>query len=101
MITQLDTDYVSPGPWVEKVEARLGVDTDKDGEVDTWSEWQEVKEHYDYIEGFAKQIKRMPASMDLSALPEGYGFCFELRMEDTTENPSKPILSRIELSFEK
>jgi len=68
---------VSPGPWVEKVEVRVGADTDTDDEIDVWTDRQEVKESYDYAEGFAKQIKRTPASMDLNDLPEGYGFGFE------------------------
>jgi len=100
LITQTKQDYTSPGPWVEKVEARVGVDTTNDGEADTWSEWQEVKEQYDYIKGFSKQVKRIPASMDLSKLPAGYGFCFELRIEDTTANKSKPILDSLEIRFE-
>lgn len=99
LINQTKKDYVSPGPWVEKVEARVGVDTTNDGEADTWSDWQEVKEQYDHIKGFSKQVSRIPASMDLSELPEGYGFCFELRMEDATANKSKPMLESIEIHF--
>ena len=100
LINQTKNDFVSPGPWVEKVEARIGVDTNNDGNADTWSNWQEVKEQYDYIEGFSKQISRIPASMDLAALPEGYGFCFELRIEDATVNQSKPMLDSVEIRFE-
>lgn len=99
LINQTAKDYVSPGPWVEKVEARIGVDTTNDGKVDTWSDWQELKEQYDYIEGFSKQVARIPASMDLSTLPEGYGFCFELRIQDVTTNASKPMLDCLEISF--
>ncbi|MBV5345725.1 MAG: hypothetical protein JZU63_09510, partial [Rhodoferax sp.] len=71
-----------------------------DGVVDIWSDWQVVKEQYDYIKGFSKQVKRIPASMDLSKLPAGYGFCFELRIEDATANKSKPMLDSVEISFE-
>ncbi len=99
LVTQMKTDYVSPGPWVEKVEARVGVDTDNDGAVDQWTGWQEVKEHYDYIAGFAKQIARKPAGMDLSGLPSGYGFQFEVRITDTTDNPSRPILDNVAVRF--
>jgi len=84
---------------VEKVEIRVGVDTSNDGEIDQWSDWQEVKESYDYIEGFSKQVKRIPAALDLSSLPEGFGFAFELRLEDGTENKSKPIIDAVSLSF--
>lgn len=100
LATQMKTDYVSSGPWVDGVEVRVGVDTDKDGSVDQWTDWQEVKESYDYIPGFAKQVAKTPASMDLSELPEGYAFQFEVKLTDTTENESKPILDGIEMTFE-
>jgi alpha-L-fucosidase 2 len=99
LATQMETDYVSPGPWVERVEVRVGVDTDNDGAVDEWTRWQEIKEQYDYTPGFAKQVAKAPAAMDLSGLPEGYGFQFELKIKDTTENRSKPIIDRVSLSF--
>ena len=81
------------------LEARVGVDTDKDGEVDEWSDWQEVKESYDHTPGFSKQVARTPAKLELSELPEGYGFQFEVRISDSTENESKPILDKITLSL--
>ena len=99
LINQTKHDYVSPGPWVEKVEARVGVDTTNDGKADTWGDWAELKESYEHIVGFSKQIKRIPASMDLSKLPEGYGFCFELKLQDSTANKSKPILDSLEIRF--
>ncbi|MDQ8183588.1 hypothetical protein [Pelagicoccus sp. SDUM812005] len=100
LATQMKTDYVSPGPWVDGVDARVGVDTDKDGKVDEWTSWQRVKESYDHIPGFAKQVAKTPAQLDLSSLPAGYGFQFEIRLTDTTENKSKPILDRLELQFQ-
>lgn len=100
LVTQGE-DFVSPGPWVESVEVRVGVDTDKDGAVDTWSDWQAVKETYDYIPGFSKQVAQTPAKLDLSGLPEAYGFQFEVSITDTTDNPSKPVLDKITVSFEK
>lgn len=99
LATQQKTDFTSSGPWVERVEARVGVDTDNDGTVNQWSEWQEMKESYDYTPGFSKQIAVEPARIDLSNLPEGYGFQIELKMMDTTENTSRPILDRLVLSF--
>ncbi|MFW6114478.1 MAG: hypothetical protein ACOC7K_01930 [bacterium] len=101
LITQMKTDYVSPGPWVEQVEARVGIDTTKDSRIDTWSDWQEVKETYDYIQGFSKQVKSTPASLDLSNLPAGFGFCFEFRTKDTTKNHSKPIIDSVTISFDE
>jgi hypothetical protein len=100
LLTQMGTDYISQGPWVETVKVRVGVDTDNDGDVDVWSKWQKVTEQYDYIDGFAKQIKKIPAQIDVSDLPEGYGFQFEVKMIDTTENESKPILDKISVLFE-
>lgn len=100
LVTQQQTDFSSPGPWVEGVEVRVGVDTDNDGTVDDWTPWQDVKETYDYTPGFAKQIKKTPASVDLSDLPEGYGFQFEVRLTDTTKNKSKPMLDKVTLAFD-
>lgn len=99
LINQTSSDYVSPGPWVESVEVRAGVDTTGDGVIDTWTAWKEVKETYDPIAGFSKQIKRIPAELDLSGLPAAEGFGFELRIKDTTANVSKPILDAVRVSF--
>ena len=97
LATQQKDDFVSPGPWVEDVEVRVGVDTDNDQAIDQWTEWAKVKETYDYIEGFSKQVAKTPAEVDLSTLPEGFGFQFEVKLKDTTENKSKPILDKVEL----
>ncbi|WP_231617687.1 glycosyl hydrolase family 95 catalytic domain-containing protein [Novipirellula aureliae] len=99
LATQPENDFVSPGPWVERVELRVGVDTNNDGAIDQWADWKPVKESYDYIAGFAKQVAKTPAAMDLTTLPAGYGFQFELRLTDTTANASKPILDRVQLHF--
>lgn len=99
LATQQKLDFISSGPWVESVEARVGVDTDNDGKADVYSDWTSVTEAYDYTPGFAKQVTKTPAAMDLSDLPEGYGFQFEVKVTDTTENESKPILDKITLSF--
>ena len=100
LITQTDSDYISPGPWVEKVEARVGVDTTGNGESNEWTDWQEVKESYEPIKRFSRQIKRIPASLDLSNLPAGLGFCFEFRVTDTTENRSVPAMDKVTLFFQ-
>jgi len=77
----------------------VGVDTNNNGKADKWSKWLAVKESYDYIAGFSKQIKRIPAQMDLSELPEGFGFQVEFKIDDTTENKSKPSIDRLTVSF--
>jgi hypothetical protein len=99
LINQTKNDFISPGPWVEKVEARVGVDTDKDGKINEWTPWQEVHEKYDYIPGFAKQVAKTPAALDLSKLPAGYGFQVELKTTETAGNGTKPIIDKLALSF--
>ncbi len=100
LATQMKTDYVSPGPWVESVEARVGVDTSNDGSIDQWTDWAKVRETYRHREGFAKQIDKTAASMDLTNLPAGQAFQFEFRLTDTTENKSRPMMDRVVLTFE-
>ena len=100
LFTQQSTDFVSDGPWVERVEVRVGVDESGDGAVDHWTSWEAVKETYDHKPGFAKQIARTPATLDVSGLPAGYGVAFELRLTDETENPSTPTISSVELNFQ-
>ena len=95
LVTQMTTDFISPGPWVETVEVRVGMDTSNDGTVDEWGEWQLISEQYDYKAGFAKQIEKTPAQLNLSDLPEGYGIQFEVKVIDSTDNESKPILDKV------
>lgn len=100
LITQKDNDFVSTGPWVEQVKVRVGVDTNNDRAIDRWSDWEVVSEQYARMPGFSKQIQRKAASLDLSTLPAGYNFRFELKVEDGTENESKPVLDSVQLFFE-
>ena len=100
LITQQSTDYVSPGPWVDGVEARAGVDTDGDGTIDQWTDWQTVSESYDHKPGYARVVDVTPAQLDLSGLPAGYGFQFEFRVDDTAVRNVSPIMDRVELAFE-
>ena len=95
-----DNDYISPGPWVDGVEARVGVDTSGDGKIDQWTDWQEVKETYDHKPGFTRIVETTPASIDLKSLPAGYGFKYEFKMTDTTDNKSKPIMEQVKLTFQ-
>lgn len=100
LVTQTDQDFISSGPWVETVELRAGVDTDNDGAIDQWTEWQSVFEQYALVEGFAKQVGKSPAKLDLAGLPEGFGFQFEVKVTETTKNGVKPILDGVVISFE-
>ena len=81
MFTQQD-DLISDGPWVDAVMAQAGVDTDGDGVVDVWTDWQDISETYGRIEGFAKVFSLDPAMMDLSELPDGYGIQFRYSTSD-------------------
>ena len=99
LATQQSKDFVSPGPWVDGVQVRVGVDTDNDTQIDQWTDWAKVSESYDYIEGFSKQVSRTPARLDLSKLPAGFGFQYEIKLTDTTENASKPVLDSVTLKF--
>lgn len=100
LATQQSQDFKSPGPWVEEVKVRVGVDTNNDQLSDHWSDWTTVKETYDHLQGFSKQIAKTPARLDLSELPHGYGFQFELKLSDTTDNASKPVISFVQLTFD-
>ncbi len=100
LFTQQKADYTSLGPWVEKVEVRVGVDANGDGELDEWTDWTEAKETYDYHPTLSKHVTKTPATIDLSKLPAALGIGFELRLTDTTENKSKPLVDRVTVSFE-
>ena len=103
LFTQQKTDFVSDGPWVDGVEVRVGIDREGDGTVDSWTDWKTVTESYDHTPGFAKQITRTPAQMDPidpMGLPPGHGVAFEVRLTDTTENASRPMIDSVELTFE-
>ena len=56
LATQQSKDFVSPGPWVDGVQVRVGVDTDNDTQIDQWTDWAKVSESYDYIEGFPSRF---------------------------------------------
>jgi len=100
LITQKD-DFYSPGPWVEGVEARAGVDTDGDSVVDEWTLWQDVSEQYDHTPGYLRVVSMTPALVDLSALSAGYGFAFEFRVDDTEIAGFSPIMDEVEMAFER
>ena len=60
-----------------------------------------MSESYERIEGFSKQIKRNPATLDASKLPEGKGFAFEFKLKSTEGQTAKPEIDNVILEFAK
>jgi hypothetical protein len=81
------------------VEARAGVDADGNGAIDTWTDWQTVREQYRHTPNYIRVVTLTPAAIDLSGLPVGYGFQFEFRVDDTVVAGVSPIMDRVEMSF--
>jgi len=100
VIMQQETDFVSPGPWVDAVEARAGVDTNSDGSVDEWTDWQRIKESYSQKPGFARIVDVDPAVLDTAALPEGKGFAVEFKVLGPDAGSGFPVMDSIDLIFE-
>ncbi|MEM9478669.1 MAG: hypothetical protein AAGA58_03295 [Verrucomicrobiota bacterium] len=98
-IMQRGSDFVSPGPWVDGVEARAGVDTDADGKIDEWMEWQAVTESYSQKPGFARIVDVNPATLDVTEFPAGRGFQFQFRTK-SLDNGVQPIMDKVELVFD-
>jgi hypothetical protein len=94
-----DVDFVSPGPWVPGVEARVGVDTSGDGKINKWTKWQEVTETYSHKPGFARIVDKTPATIDLRNLPAGYGFAFEYRTRAVDGQIVNVVMDQVELKF--
>ena len=99
LITQQNTDYVSPGPWVDGVEARVGVDVDGNGSIDEWTSWQSIEEDYNLKRGFSRVVETTPAEVNLSGLPAGLGFQFQFRLDNSTVSAASPIIDRVEMEF--
>jgi hypothetical protein len=102
IVQRTEHDYVSRGPWVGPVQVRGGVDVDGDGEIDQWTDWQTIRETYRRESGFARVVEKRPARVDLTALPAGTGFQFQLRTEAQagTEDRRRAKFDRAILSFE-
>ena len=100
LITQTATDFVSDGPWIGTAKVRAGVDQDGDGRIDHWSKWQDTRETYSSIPGFAKQVDRTPAKVSFSDLPAGKGFQIEVKLLASEDHKSLPKLDQLIATFE-
>lgn len=99
IVMQKETDFMSPGPWVDGVEARAGVDVNGNGQIDQWTDWETVKETYSQKPGFARIVDVAPAQLDLSSLPAGAGVQLEFKTISLEENQIQPIMDRIEIQY--
>ena len=89
-------DFVSPGPWVDGVEVRVGVDSNSDKKIDTWTDWTSIKETYNHTPKFTRVISETPADLDLSGLPKTKYMQFELRLSNLKENNNiQPIIDKV------
>ena len=95
-----NVDYISPGPWVPGVEARIGVDASGDGQIDHWTAWQEVNESYEQKPGFARVVDRNLASLSAKELPAGFGFAFAYRTKANERHVAKVVMDQVEMTFE-
>ena len=100
LITQTATDFVSDGPWIGTAKVRAGVDQDGDGRIDRWSNWQDTRETYSPVSGFAKQVDRTPAKVSFSDLPAGKGFQIEVKLSSSEDHKSLPKLDQLIATFE-
>ncbi|MEZ6046982.1 MAG: hypothetical protein R3C11_15655 [Planctomycetaceae bacterium] len=71
------------------------MDTDGDGKIDQWTEWQTVTESYQRKPGFSKIIEATPATLDLSSLPKARTIEFEIKLDGTGK--AKPEPEKVEL----
>ncbi|MCT4601598.1 MAG: hypothetical protein N4A59_01680 [Marinifilum sp.] len=97
LVQRNDCDFVSDGPWVDGVEVRIGVDTNNDGNIDTWTSFTKVKESYLQNSKYIKVIETKPALLDVSGLEAGYAFRVEFRI--CKQHDVFPILDSFEAYF--
>lgn len=91
-------DFISDGPWVDGIEARAGVDTNNDGNIDQWTEFTKIKESYSQKKGFVRVVEAAPATLDTSTLKAGFAFKIEFRTQITSG--FQPVIDAVECTFE-
>jgi len=96
LVQRKGNDYVSDGPWVDGVEVRAGVDTNGNGKINQWTDFQKIKETYAQKKGFARIVETTPATLDLSGLPAATAFQLEFRTKKTADG-FQPIIDAVEV----
>lgn len=91
-------DFVSSGPWVDGVFARVGVDTNNDGAINQWTALTNIKEIYTQKEGFARVVNAFPAQIDVLGLDLGFSFKLELYLYKNGN--FFPIVNTVEMEWE-
>ncbi len=97
LVTQMSTDYTSPGPWVDGVTTRVGIDSTGDGKIDSHTEWQTISESYQLKPGYSRVVEITPASLDLSELPKAHAWQVEIKIDDTAVEMASPKIRSVEL----
>ncbi|WDE99009.1 hypothetical protein PQO03_14320 [Lentisphaera profundi] len=102
-VMQKETDFMSSGPWLDGVEARAGADSNGDGKIDQWTDWQKIKESYSQKPGFARIVDVEVASLNCSDLAASQSFQFEFRTSGIHNKLKNeiihPVIDRVELNF--
>lgn len=98
IVQRTQNDFISDGPWVDGVEVRAGIDSNKDGEIDQWTEFTRISETYSRKPGFLRVVESKPAHLDISSLNKGYAFKIEFRIHST--NGFSPVIDRMEIELE-
>lgn len=99
LLTQTSNDFISSGPWVSGVKARVGVDVNGDGKVDKYTAWTTLSEDYRLKKGYSRVVERSPAKLDLSSLPAGLAFCFEIKLNKNAESKVMPQIKSARIDF--
>ena len=68
--------------------------------IDHWSKWQDTRETYSSIPGFAKQVDRTPAKLSFSDLPVGKGFQIEVKLLSPEGHKSLPKIDQLIATFD-
>ena len=97
LVQRSEYDFVSPGPWVDQIFIRAGVDTDHDGKIDQWTKFEKIKEAYKQKPGYTKVIEVKQAVFSAESLPPGWAFKIEIMTGPN--NSLRPVINTLETWF--